>query len=70
MFVAAGKVMEEVVRKGQEANDVAVDGLDKGLSVGKEDYWMLADRLTRLLDWQRDMSTKLTEAIECVDTER
>ncbi len=67
LFVTAGKATEGVVRKGNEANDVAMSGLDRGRRVGIDDYGLLADRLAQLLGWQGDMFTKLTAAIQCVD---
>ncbi len=67
LFVAAGKTTEGVVRKGNEANEVAMNGLDRGRRVGIEDYMTLADRLGQLLGWQTDMFHELAAAIKCVD---
>ena len=67
LFLEAGKATEGVVRKGNEANEVAMDGLDRGRRVDIDDYLTLADHLAQLLGWQIDMFIKLTEAITCVD---
>ena len=67
LFVAAGKLTEGVIRKGNEANETAIDGLDQGQRVNIHDYMTLADRLGQLLGWQGDMFKKLTAAINCVN---
>ena len=49
LFHTASKMTEAVIRKGNEANEVAMAGLDRGRRVGAHDYSRLADRLAQLL---------------------
>ena len=66
LFAEAGKTVEATIRKGNEANEVAMNGLDRGRRVSAWDYSALADRLAQLLGWQGDAFKKLAAAIECV----
>lgn len=69
LFVEAAHATDGVVRKGNEANEAAMVGLDNWRSITVDDFNILADRLAQLLGWQTDMFIKLTEAIECVQRE-
>ncbi len=66
----AAKVVDGTVRKGNEANEVAMNGLDCGRRVSAWDYSALADSLAQLLGWQGDAFKKLVAAMECVDKPR
>ena len=66
MFVETAHLTDGFVRKGNEANEAAMAGLDNWRTVSVDEYNILADRLAQLLVWQTDMFIKLTEAIECV----
>lgn len=67
LLLAAGKTSGGMVRKGNETQTIAMDGLDRGRRVNVDDYGLLADRVFQLLGWQADMVTKLEEAISCMD---
>ena len=70
LFHAVGKVAEGVVRKGNEANALAMQGLEYHRRVTADDYGMLADRLAQLLGAQIEMFSRLKAAIECADSKR
>ncbi len=70
LFHKAGKMTQAVVRKGNEARDVANSGLNRIRHVRGDEYSMLADRLAQLMGWQRDMFSALAKAIECVEGKR
>ena len=70
LFLDAAKVIDGTVRKGNEATDVAMNGLDRGRRVSAWDYSDLADSLAQLLGWQGEAFKKLTAAVECTDKQR
>ena len=67
LFLALVKTVGAMVRKGDEAQNVAMDGLDRGRRINADDYGLLSDRLFQLLGWQTDMVAKLNEAVTCLD---
>ncbi len=67
LFLDAAKVVDGTVRKGNEATEVAMNGLDRGRRVSAWDFSDLADSLAQLLGWQGDVFKKLTAAVECID---
>ena len=67
LFLAVSKTAAAMKRKGKEAQEIAMNGLDRGRRVSKRDYDLLADRLFQLLGWQGDVSAKLAKAVKCAD---
>ena len=55
LFVAAGKASESLTRKGQEASDIALAGLDRIRRIDGDDYRLLADRLAQLFGAQTEV---------------